>query len=245
MIIPESGVKVKKFFLSEGISCLRRHTLCYEKEVKAMEKIMLSVPAAAFPNYTRAVALVGGALTEQEEEAAGLLLPGGGDLAPELCGLPGDAPCRDVDRERDRRELDLCARFLAAGKPILGICRGAQVLCVAMGGTLLPDIPGHSGLPGGGDRIHETRTAGLLTALYGPACTVNSSHHQAVDRLPPDCDILQLSLDGVIEAFGHRTLPVLGVQWHPERLCGPFARADAVDGARVLAWFCACCGGKR
>ena len=209
-----------------------------------MANILLGGPAAAFPNYVRALELVGGTVADDAEAADGLLLPGGGDLAPECSGLPDDAPCRDVDRERDRRELDLCERFLAAGKPILGICRGAQVLNVALGGNLLADIPGHSGLPDGSDRIHETRTAGLLTSLYGPTCTVNSSHHQAVDRLATECDILQLSLDGVIEAFGHKTLPVLAVQWHPERLCGPFARADAVDGSRIFNWFLARCGGS-
>ena len=208
-----------------------------------MANILLSCPAAKFPNYVRAVELVGGSLTEEVSAADGLLLPGGADLAPEYSGLPEDAPCRGVDRERDRRELELCAQFLAAGKPILGICRGAQVVNVALGGTLLADIPGHSSLPNGSDRLHETRTAGLLTGLYGPACTVNSSHHQAVDRLAADCEILQISLDGVVEAFGHRTLPVLAVQWHPERLCGAFARADAVDGSRIFAWFVSRCGG--
>ena len=208
-----------------------------------MATLLLPGSFETFSNYVRAVTLAGGAVTDREQEADGLLLPGGGDLAPDLCGLPGDAPCRDVDRQRDLRELELCRRFLEAGKPILGICRGAQVLAVAMGGSLIPDLPGHGGLPGGGDRLHETRTAGLLTALYGPACTVNSNHHQAVNRLPPECAILQLSLDGVVEAFGHKTLPVLGVQWHPERLCGPLARADAVDGLPLLGWFLSRCGG--
>lgn len=252
MIIPEFGVKVKKFFLLEGISFpfrILRRPVAYIEQRKGcdsnMANIFLSGAAEKFPNYVRAVELVGGTLTECEEEADGLLLPGGADLAPEYSGLPDDAPCRGVDRERDRRDLGVCKRFLEAGKPILGICRGCQVLNVALGGTLLADIPGHTGLPEGGDRVHETRTAGILTAIYGPECAVNSSHHQAVDRLAPDCDILQLSLDGIIEAFGHRTLPVLGVQWHPERLCGAFARADAVDGSRMLAWLVQRCGGAR
>lgn len=197
----------------------------------------------AFPNYVRAVELAGGRICGDPAAADGLLLPGGGDLAPDLCSLPPDAPCRDVDRARDEQELALCRWFLQERRPILGICRGAQVLAVALGGTLLADIPGHGGLPGGGDRLHETRTAGILTALYGPACTVNSCHHQAVDRLPDTCRILQVSADGVIEAFSHRTLPALGVQWHPERLCGALARRDAADGRMLFAWFLALCGG--
>ena len=205
--------------------------------------IYLCGGAAAFPNYAAAVAMAGGRLAARPEDAGGLLLPGGGDMAPALCGLPDGAPCRDVDEARDRRELALCRAFLEAGRPVLGICRGAQVLAVALGGTLLADVPGHGGLPGGGDRIHETRTAGLLTGLYGPDCAVNSCHHQAVDRLPPDCAVLQVALDGVVEAFGHRRQIAVGVQWHPERLCGPFARADAVSGLPLLAWFTAACGG--
>ncbi len=116
------------------------------------------------------------------------------------------------------------------------------MLTVALGGTLLQQIEGHSRLPNGADRIHETRTAGLLTGLYGPSCAVNSAHHQAVDQLPPDCRILQISEDGVIEAFCHNTLPLLAVQWHPERLCGRFARPDAVSGLPLLRAFLALCG---
>ena len=149
-----------------------------------------------------------------------------------------------VDRARDRRELAICRQFLEQKRPILGICRGAQVLAVAMGGTLLADVPGHGPEPGGADRIHDTRTAGLLTALYGPDCPVNSCHHQAVETLPPDCAVLQVALDGVIEAFGSRRMPAVGVQWHPERLCGPCARADAVSGLPLLGWFRAVCGGR-
>ncbi len=208
-----------------------------------MRPILYLPQPARFPNYAAAVTLAGGAVKATPDGAGGLLLPGGGDMAPDLCHLPADL-CRDVDRERDLRELALCRQFLADGRPILGICRGAQVLAVALGGTLLGDVPGHGGLTGG-DRFHETRTAGLLTDLYGPACTVNSCHHQAVDRLPADCALLQVSLDGVVEAFGHRRRPVLGVQWHPERLCPPLGRADAVSGLPLLRWFLAQCGGAR
>ena len=205
-----------------------------------MEQTIFLETPDQFPNYRDAVLLAGGALSAGEDGASGLLLPGGGDLDPAIYGAEDAGLCRDVDAERDRRELALCRRFLDAGKPVLGICRGAQVLAVALGGTLLQDVPGHSGLPGG-DSLHDTRTAGFLTGLYGPACTVNSCHHQAVDRLPDGCRILQVSGDGVIEAFSHRTLPALGIQWHPERLCGSFARPDAVSGLPLLRFFLSLC----
>lgn len=204
-------------------------------------QILLSMPAARFPNYDDALTLAGGALTDREDEAQALVLPGGGDLDPARYGQQDLGACAGVDPQRDARELELCRRFLDAGRPVLGICRGAQVLAVALGGTLRQDLPGHDALPGGGDRIHDTRTAGVLTALYGPECPVNSSHHQAVERMPAACRILQISCDGVIEAFAHETLPALAVQWHPERLCGRFARPDAVSGLPLLRYFLSLC----
>lgn len=198
--------------------------------------------ALSFPNYTAALALAGLAVTDDSDRADGLLLPGGGDIAPERLGCD-PALCRDVDRQRDDRELTLCQTFLAQNKPILGICRGAQVLAVALGGVLTPHVDGHGGNDDGSDRFHDTRTAGLLTSLYGPCCTVNTHHHQAVAAVPEDCTILQVSLDGVIEAFGHRKKPVLALQWHPERLCGPYARCDCADGLAIFGWLRSVCGG--
>ena len=203
-------------------------------------RILLSVPAAQFTNYTDALALAGAEIAEDETACDGLLLPGGGDLLPSLYGPP-DQGSTNLDEDRDLRELELCKQFMGAKKPILGICRGAQVLAVALGGTLRQHIERHDGLPNGADSIHETWTAGILTSLYGPSCSVNSWHHQAVEQLPPECRILQLAGDGVIETFDHRTLPILAVQWHPERLCGRFARPDAVDGLLIFRHFLSLC----
>lgn len=205
-------------------------------------RILLSMPIDTLPNYAEALALAGAEAVDAGTGCDGLLLPGGGDLDPSLYGQApeGSGPS---EPERDRREMDLCRRFLAQGKPVLGICRGAQVMAAALGGTLLQDVKGHDQACGA-DRLHETRTAGLLLRLYGPEAVVNSAHHQAVDCLPPDCRLLQVSLDGVIEAFCHNTLPALAVQWHPERLCGRFARPDAVDGLPLLRAFLCLCGGR-
>jgi len=206
-------------------------------------RILIPGAARRFRNYEDALALAG---LEPVSGAAdgtydGLLLPGGGDLDPAAYGRENTAS-REIDAARDARELAAAAACFAAGKPVLGVCRGAQVLCAALGGALLQDIPGHEALPDGADRLHRTEASGLLAALYGPAPLVNSCHHQAAEAAPPGCRVLQRAEDGVIEAFAHDRLPVLAVQWHPERLCGRFARADAADGLKVFLWLREACG---
>ena len=93
-----------------------------------------------------------------------------------------------------------------------------QVINVFFGGNMVQDWPGHSAADGA-DRLHAIKTApSRLRALYGTHCIVNSSHHQVVGQLGDHLEPLQWADDGAVEAFRHRTLPVWGVQWHPERL---------------------------
>ena len=196
-----------------------------------MKTVYLSV---RLKNYENALALVGAPRAETPEEADILLLPGGGDVHPRFYGqaLNGSS---DLDDARDARELMLIGDFLRSGKQIIGVCRGLQVLNVCFGGTLRQHIEGHSQIDGV-DRLHAVNTApGLLRELYGARCTVNSAHHQAVWRLGTGLQVLACADDGTVEAIGHRTLPVFAVQWHPERLCGAFARPETVDGAGLLA----------
>ncbi len=175
--------------------------------------------AARYENYRRAVEAAGGqALFGLETEPAvdALLLPGGGDLEPWRYGQENTAS-RGLDPERDAAELALLDRFTAAGKPVLGICRGLQTINVFFGGTLLQDIPGHSA-GCGRDRMHPVRSAGLFARLLGERGSVNSAHHQAAGRLGSGLEAAQWSPEGVTEALVHRRLPVWAVQWHPERL---------------------------
>ena len=209
-------------------------------------RILLPGRPGQFPNYERAL-LQAGALPRflsDPGEPDGLLLPGGGDLDPRHFGQPL-LDCRGLDPERDLRELDLISRFLTAGKPILGICRGMQVLNVSLGGTLFQHIEGHSAQDGA-DRLHPVRTCrnSFLDRLYGRRFTVNSAHHQAVDRPGAGLRMVQWSEDGIAEAMEHRTLPVWGVQWHPERLAESGRHQDTVPGGRLLAWFCLQCQGR-
>lgn len=185
-----------------------------------MIKVFLGWRAQPFPNYAAALRALGAAV---EREAPGgcdaLLLPGGGDLHPRLYG-DVFAGAKEVDEERDACELALFRGFLAAGKPILGVCRGMQLVNVALGGTLRQHIDGHGKIDGA-DRLHDVRTGdATLRALYGERFTVNSAHHQAVARLGEGLRASAWAEDGVVEALRHTSRPVFAVQWHPERLAG-------------------------
>ena len=93
-----------------------------------------------------------------------------------------------------------------------------QSINVFFGGDLVQDWPGHSAV-NGADRLHTVTTVpSPLQTLYDHRCTVNSSHHQIVGRLGHGLEALQWADDGAVEALRHRTLPVWGVQWHPERM---------------------------
>lgn len=201
--------------------------------------ILLPGEPGRFPNYEEALLRAGAAPCGQAERAWGLLLPGGGDLHPRYYGGRWE-DCREVDEVRDREELALAAAFLSAGKPVLGICRGIQVLNVVLGGDLRQHVAGHGQIRGA-DGYHETRAAGFLRTLYGPRFTVNTAHHQALGRLGRGLRAVQWTADGVVEAVEHDTLPLWGVQWHPERLREGTRYQDTVDGGQLFRWFIAQC----
>lgn len=171
----------------------------------------------------------------------GLLLAGGGDMEPARFGQP-DCGSRDVDPARDGAELALLDAFFTAGKPVLAVCRGFQVLNVWLGGDLVQDLsPALAPFHGGGerDRVHPVRAVegSLLHRLYGPVFSVNSAHHQALGRLGRGLSVTARSEGGVAEAVEHETLPLIAVQFHPERMTGAKARPDTVDGGAVFRAF--------
>lgn len=172
----------------------------------------------------------------------GLLLPGGGDLNPALYGAVKCAECGVPDDALDALQMAAMGAFVKARKPVLGICRGHQLINVYFGGTLiqhLPDCACHRKAAGSGDEVHavHARKGTALERMYGCDFCTNSSHHQAIDRLGEGLEIVARSEDGVAEAVRHRTLPVCGVQWHPERMGFAHARRDTVDGAKMIQWF--------
>ena len=159
----------------------------------------------------------------------GLVLTGGGDVDPQIYGENSLPSMGSIDPKRDHFELEITRRALEAGKPVLAICRGHQVLNVAAGGTLIQDTtsqvpeaikhrqsapiyyPSHTVRVKEGSRLHGIFGKGELG--------VNTSHHQAVKDLGEGLVATAWAPDGVIEAM---ELPgdvfVLGVQWHPERM---------------------------
>ncbi len=169
---------------------------------------------------------------------SGLILPGGGDIDPALYGAE-NCGSADIDRPLDEAQLRLAEAFLRAGKPVLGICKGVQVLNVLFGGDIvqhLPTTPLHRGQR---DVTHPVVSlpGSDMERLYGRRYTVNSMHHQGLGRLGDGLVATSRALDGVPESVVHETLPVLGVQWHPERMCFAMARPDAVDGGSVFRLF--------
>jgi putative glutamine amidotransferase len=162
----------------------------------------------------------------------GVVLPGGGDLDPQVYGETQHPATDSIDLERDRVELYLTRRAIADEKPFFGICRGVQVLNVALGGTLYQDLPSEfpDALPHyfrapeftrdhHGHTVQVEEESLLARCLGTPLVEVNSRHHQAARQVAPGLQIVARAPDGVIEALELPTHPfALGVQWHPENL---------------------------
>lgn len=159
----------------------------------------------------------------------GLLLAGGGDPHPALYGQKRESDTLSIDPIRDAEEQALLEAFMARHKPVLGVCRGVQMLNVCCGGTLHQHVEGHM------DGCHGVSCIAELAALIGASPTVNSYHHQTIDRIAPGFRVAARAADNTIEALWHRTQPILGVQWHPERMTPPLC--EDVDGENHLALF--------
>ena len=154
----------------------------------------------------------------------GLLLPGGGDMDPKFYGQARIPPVGEGKDLRDAAEPLLLRAFLAADKPVLGICRGIQVMNAVLGGDLYQDIKPFEPLPHHDPwaKVHTVtvRRGTLLSRILGQdTVLVNSQHHQAVDRVAPGFTLAALSEDGIVEAIEKPDAGFcLGVQWHPEWL---------------------------
>jgi len=148
----------------------------------------------------------------------GLLLPGGADIDPAHYGAEVDGS-RGIDAERDRYELALLDQATQAEVPILGICRGAQIVNVHAGGTLAQHVDGHADrAKPGSERVHQVEFSAdtRLAEMYGSKIEVNSLHHQTVDRVGEGFRVTGRAPDGGVEAIESIDGSVIGVQWHPE-----------------------------
>lgn len=193
--------------------------------------------------YTRAVHRAGGVpliippLTQERDWAPllerldGLLLTGGEDIAPGRYGQTHEAWTGRFDSERDASELGLVRTWLPSGKPLLAICRGHQVLNVALGGSLYQDVMAH--VPNALDHayvpgrpmeqtVHTVDLAPgsrLAAILAGDHFAVNSAHHQAVLQAGTGLDVVARAPDQIVEAIELVRHPFcIGVQWHPEAM---------------------------
>ncbi len=164
----------------------------------------------------------------------GLILSGGDDLDPSLYEQDNTAS-HQPDKEADESDIRLLHAAIAQDKPILAICRGAQVANVALGGSLHQDIWGtsvsHPARHSSDDPVADAdqflanrhtvtiEPGSILATILGSTTTeTNSLHHQSVDRAADGLRVVGTADDGIVEALEHESHPLLAVQWHPERL---------------------------
>ena len=170
----------------------------------------------------------------------GLLMPGGVDIEPARYGQETDEKCGKIDLPRDAMEWWILDTFLPTEKPILGICRGIQMLNVFQGGTLHQHIDGHSDFKSRSTGCHNVTVvpgSKLDEIVKKQQLIVNSLHHQVVDALGKDLAICAVSEDGYVEAVVHTSHPFcLGVQWHPEHM----SRKDPLQMSLFHAFVNAC-----
>ena len=221
MSLPIIGVTTTRVPGSNGQTDLYAAALSYLNAVSDAGGVPLLLPSS----------LGEAALARAFQRLDGLLLTGGGDLAPDLFqGAPHKA-VYGIEPDRDHCEIALVRMAAEAGLPFLGICRGVQAINVALGGTLYTHIVDqlsgackHDFFPGyPRDQIaHEVtvqadcRLAGILG---GERFEVNSLHHQGLERVAPGLAVCAYAPDGLVEAVELSGHPFgLGVQWHPEWL---------------------------
>ncbi|WP_295789750.1 gamma-glutamyl-gamma-aminobutyrate hydrolase family protein [uncultured Veillonella sp.] len=158
----------------------------------------------------------------------GFIIPGGPDIDPLLFGEEPIPQLGYVNFKRDIFEKALILEAQAKHKPVLGLCKGAQMINVALGGTVYQDLRAqykklsikHSQKAFGGDPTHSVtfEKQSFLEMVFGPQTLVNSRHHQAVRELGEGLRVTALSADGVVEGIENDDATIVGVQWHPENM---------------------------
>lgn len=215
--------------------------------VLAKDVLAVMIPAIESDGLIQRSAM---SLSSYAKHLDGLVLQGGADMAPESYGETPLDPAWAGDGVRDRYEIDLFNAFVAAGKPVIGICRGCQLINVALGGTLFQDIPtqvtkaiSHRDSDKYEKALHDvnliqgTKLAQLYPGLS--QAKINSIHHQAVKDLGRDLVVEALGVpDGIVEAIRWRGPSyVFGMQWHPEFLALASLDQTQLDGAPILRDF--------
>jgi putative glutamine amidotransferase len=195
--------------------------------------------------------LTGGALQTLVDRLDGILFTGGGDIATAIFHGEDHPKVEGVDPRRDDLELPLAKAAAESGKPFLGICRGFQVVTVALGGTLFTDIADQK--PGAIKHAYDSGTERTVLAhtvnvesgsrlgkiLGGPVVQVNSLHHQGAKDIPAGLNPVATAPDGLVEGLELPDHPFgIAVQWHPEWL------TDRPEARRLFRAFVEAAGGR-
>ncbi len=195
-------------------------SLDYSESVLAAGGIPVAIPIVENPNY----------IDEVLDKLDGLVLSGGGDIDPMHYGQSVKKGMGKVEMRRDHFELALFNGAIKRGIPVLGICRGIQLMNVYFGGSLYQDVDTYyetdivhaSSVMSKSDPVHriDIKKGSLIHELYEKEfIRVNSIHHQIIDRLGDGLEIAAESEDGIIEAIQHTSIPgIFAVQWHPEMM---------------------------
>lgn len=159
----------------------------------------------------------------------GMIIPGGGDLDPSRYGQANTAS-KNIDNALDDRQIDAVKKCAQAGKPVLGICKGIQLINVAFGGTLNQNISGHMGI------WHAARVvaSGWFSSIYSGSVSVLSFHHQSIQTVASGFQVDMRANDGTIEAISNNAKQIYGVQFHPEQM-------NNDTGNRCIKQFVATC----
>lgn len=196
------------------------------------KKILIPGRPELTKNYEAAVISYGAlpvvSLSEPSiEEFELLILPGGGDIHPSFFNQTNTAS-QNLDYELDKAQFRFLELFLKAGKPVIGICKGMQLINVYFGGNILQNMTAdqlavHAYQEEDSYHLIFFNTLSPMPLgdgrqLFPGKTQVNSAHHQCINHLGQGLTTLQYSLDYVPETIAHISLPVLGFQWHPERL---------------------------
>ncbi|NHZ38118.1 gamma-glutamyl-gamma-aminobutyrate hydrolase family protein [Massilia rubra] len=232
------GVSARIFHPEPGSTGLRSKNLQYLEESIAQWVMSRDVLVFMIPTVNTNGLLHPSNITLRHyaRHLDGLVLQGGADVSPQTYSESPTRPEWSGDRARDVYELELLHEFVDAGKPVLGICRGCQLINVAFGGTLYQDVA--TNVPAAHAHVHSDYDAHRHKVIFPSGSSlgrmfpdvrrpvVNSIHHQAVKDLGRDILVEAMSdPDGIIEAIRYqRANFVMGLQWHPE-----FHRAGGVD----------------
>lgn len=218
---PIIGITTSLLTMENGMMPGLERVYVNEDYVKAVEKAG-GIPLLLPPIINE------GDIEKQVEMCDAFIFSGGVDVNPLCYGKQPSPKLSSTNMKMDRYQIALCKIVVEKDKPFLGICRGHQVLNVALGGTLFQDLseipsPTFKHVQQGkrGEVSHKIliKENSILSEIFGESIDVNSFHHQSLEKLGKDLEVIATGEDGVIEAVHLKDKKfVLGVQWHPEML---------------------------